>query len=121
MLRVRCIDGRATTYWRAHLADHPEKRLVVKDSWQYVERDQEGELLREVTENGVPYMTRYYHHETVQVREMDDDIRSSVRRGARYNGSHEVPSRTTNASEHRRTKRIEGRPKQHFSRQEAVI
>lgn len=80
MQRAPCIAGRATTCWKAHLAGHPETPLVVKDSWQYPERDEEGVLLREVTGKGVVNVARYYHHETVQVRGIDD-IRSNTRRG----------------------------------------
>ncbi|KAG6210154.1 hypothetical protein E4U35_005885 [Claviceps purpurea] len=31
--RKSCVLGRATTCWKAHVKDHPEKILVVKDSW----------------------------------------------------------------------------------------
>lgn len=81
MQRARCIAGRATTCWKAHRKGHPEMPLVIKDSWQYLERDEEGNLLREVTTKGVVNVARYYHHETVQVRGKDDDIRSNVRGG----------------------------------------
>lgn len=81
ILRARCIAGRATTCWRAHPEGHPETLLVIKDSWQYPERDEEGELLREVTDKGVINVARYYYHETVRVRGMDDDIRNNVRQG----------------------------------------
>ncbi|KAK0728902.1 hypothetical protein B0T26DRAFT_810694 [Lasiosphaeria miniovina] len=63
MQRGRCIAGRATTY-----------------SWQYPERDEEGELLRQATSQGVVNVARYYHHETVQIRGTEDDIRNNVRR-----------------------------------------
>jgi hypothetical protein len=62
-------------YW-----DESQKPLVIKDSWQYPERDEEGELLREATEKGVINVARYYHHETVRVNDKDDDIRDNVRR-----------------------------------------
>ncbi|KAK4131339.1 hypothetical protein BT67DRAFT_458094 [Trichocladium antarcticum] len=81
MQRARCIAGRATTCWKAHREGYPQLPLVIKDSWQYAERDEEGELLREVTGKGVVNMARYYHHETVQVHGTDDDIRSNVRGG----------------------------------------
>ncbi|KAM5350178.1 hypothetical protein ACJ41O_006683 [Fusarium nematophilum] len=81
MQRARCIAGRATTAWKAHLEGCPEVPLVIKDSWQYPERDEEGDLLREVTARDVVNVARYYHHETVQVRGTDDDIRSNIRRG----------------------------------------
>ena len=81
MQRARCIASRATTCWKAHREGDLQAPLVIKDSWQYPERDEEGELLREVTSKGVVNVARYYHHETVQVRSMDDDIRSNARGG----------------------------------------
>ncbi|POS80445.1 hypothetical protein DHEL01_v201144 [Diaporthe helianthi] len=81
MLRARCIAGRATTCWKAHREGHPQVPLVIKDSWQYPERDEEGELLREATGQGVVNLARHYHHETVQILGTDDDIRGNVRGG----------------------------------------
>ncbi|KAG8664734.1 uncharacterized protein FPOAC1_013514 [Fusarium poae] len=81
MQRAPCIAGRATTCWKAHPEGRPEMLLVIKDSWQYPERDEEGELLREATDKGVVNVARYYHHETVQIDGADDDIRNNVRRG----------------------------------------
>jgi hypothetical protein len=81
MKRAPCVAGRATTCWKAHReGDESQKPLVIKDSWQYPERDEEGELLREATEKGVINVARYYHHETVRVNDKDDDIRDNVRR-----------------------------------------
>lgn len=79
MQRARCIAGRATTCWKAHREGHPQTPLVIKDSWQYPERDEEGELLREVTAKGVVHMAQHYYHETVQIHGTDDDIRNNVR------------------------------------------
>ncbi|KAG6238245.1 hypothetical protein E4U24_007204 [Claviceps purpurea] len=81
ILRSPCIVGRATTCWKAHVKDDPEKILVVKDSWQEVKRDEEGDMLLLATRKGVVNVARHYHHETVQVRGMNDDIRACVRRG----------------------------------------
>ncbi|KID82008.1 serine/threonine-protein kinase Sgk2 [Metarhizium guizhouense ARSEF 977] len=78
--RAPCIAGRATTCWKAHRNDDPHNPLVIKDSWQYVDRDEEGELLQEATEKGVTNVARYYHHETVRIR-TDDDVRNNVRKG----------------------------------------
>ncbi|KAK2812935.1 hypothetical protein FQN50_000956 [Emmonsiellopsis sp. PD_5] len=78
--RARCIAGRATTCWKVHHEDDPETPLVVKDSWQYPERDEEGELLRKATESGVTNVARYYHHETVRINGKSDDI-LGIRRG----------------------------------------
>ncbi|ORY59944.1 uncharacterized protein BCR38DRAFT_350524 [Pseudomassariella vexata] len=81
MLRARCIAGRATTCWRAHPDGREDIPLVIKDSWQYPERDEEGELLRDIVDKSVVNVARYYYHETVQIRNMDDDIRNNIRRG----------------------------------------
>ena len=81
MKRAPCIAGRATTCWKAYSEADPSTPLVVKDSWQYTERDEEGELLQEATEMGVINVARYYHHETVYVRGRVDDVRENVRGG----------------------------------------
>jgi len=76
------IVGRATTCWRAYRdGDESEEPLVVKDSWQYEERPEEGELIKEATDKGVRNIARYYHHETVQVGGKNDDTIENVRRG----------------------------------------
>lgn len=81
MQRARCVAGRATTCWKAHPEGDPQTLLVIKDSWQYTDRDEEGELLREATQKGVAHVARYYHHMTVRIRDAEDDIRQNVRRG----------------------------------------
>ncbi|KAK7418234.1 hypothetical protein QQZ08_011337 [Neonectria magnoliae] len=81
MKRAPCIAGRATTCWKAHREGDSRMPLVIKDSWQYTEREEEGELLREATDKGVINVARYYHHETVQVLRTDDDIHNNVRKG----------------------------------------
>ncbi|KAL5398112.1 hypothetical protein PMIN03_012809 [Paraphaeosphaeria minitans] len=82
MKRTPCIAGRATTCWKAHReGDESKVPLVIKDSWQYPERDEEGELLREATKKGVANVARYYYHATVHVGGQEDDIRENVRRG----------------------------------------
>lgn len=78
MKRARCIAGRAITCWRAHRKEDPQTPLVIKDSWQYTDRDEEGELLRAATEKGVANVARYYHHETVRVRGADDGIQQNI-------------------------------------------
>ena len=71
--------GRATTCWKAHSdGDKLKTTLVVKDSWQYPEREEEGVLLRDATERGVVNVARYYHHETVRVGRKDDDINGNI-------------------------------------------
>jgi hypothetical protein len=79
--RVPCVAGRATTCWKAYKEEDPDTPLVVKDSWQYPEREEEGKLLREATEKDVVNVARYYHHETVRVGGQDDDICANVRKG----------------------------------------
>lgn len=80
--RAPCVAGRATTCWRAYReGDESQKPLVVKDSWQYPEREEEGKLLREATEKEVINVARYYHHETVQVGGQNDDVGKNVRKG----------------------------------------
>ncbi|TWU78629.1 hypothetical protein ED733_005229 [Metarhizium rileyi] len=81
MQRARCIAGRATTCWKVHREGCPEEPLVVKDSWQYPERDEEGQLLLEATEKNVVNVAQYYHHETVQICGKDDDVRNNIRGG----------------------------------------
>ncbi|TWU76972.1 hypothetical protein ED733_007337 [Metarhizium rileyi] len=79
MKHAPCIAGRATTCWKAYRKDDPRTPLVIKDSWQYTDRDEEGELLQEATKKGVINVARYYYHETVCVRGGKDDVRSGVR------------------------------------------
>ncbi|KAM0286950.1 hypothetical protein ACHAQH_000634 [Verticillium albo-atrum] len=104
MQRARCIAGRATTCWKAHPKGRPEVLLVIKDSWSYPERDEEGDMVREVTSKGVVNVARYYFHETVQIRGMDDDIRSNTRRGlditraTNYRPDRSIPSPSMIAS-----------------------
>lgn len=81
MKRAPCIAGRATTCWKAHREGDLRRPLVIKDSWQYRERDEEGELLREATDKAVVNVARYYHHKTVRIFDADDDVRNNVRKG----------------------------------------
>ncbi|KAL8354439.1 hypothetical protein RB601_004028 [Gaeumannomyces tritici] len=81
LARAHRVVSRATTCWRAHREEDPQTHLVIKDSWQCTERDEEGDLLQEATEKGVVNVARYYHHETIQIRGTDDDIRTNVRGG----------------------------------------
>ena len=76
------IVGRATTCWRAYRdGDESKEPLVVKDSWQYEERPEEGELIKEATDKGVRNIAQYYHHETVQVDRKNDDTLENIRKG----------------------------------------
>ncbi|KAL2889274.1 hypothetical protein HOO65_030775 [Ceratocystis lukuohia] len=110
--RAPCIAGRATTCWKAHLEGRPDMPLVIKDSWQYPERDEEGELLCEATTNDVVNVARYYHHETVQIHGADDDIRSNVRggldvtRASNYRPEHPMPPSSSTAGAPRKGRSI---------------
>ena len=79
--RVPCIAGRATTCWKVYDEKDPSTPLVVKDSWQYPEREEEGELLREATDKRVVNVARYFHHETVRVGGQDDNVLANIREG----------------------------------------
>ncbi|KAG6109306.1 hypothetical protein E4U31_007006 [Claviceps sp. LM219 group G6] len=81
IVRTPWIVGRATTCWKAHVKGHPETPLVIKDSWQLPERDEEGELLKQATSRNVVNVARYYHHETVKIGGILDDVRHRIRRG----------------------------------------
>jgi hypothetical protein len=58
--RVPCVAGQAITCWEAYKEEDPDPPLVVKDSWQCPEREEEGELLREATEKDVVNVASYY-------------------------------------------------------------
>ena len=76
------IIGRATSCWKAYKDEGGIRtRLVVKDSWQYEERGEEGELIRDATSQSVTNIAQYFHHETVQCSGKDDDVLGNVRRG----------------------------------------
>jgi hypothetical protein len=68
--------------WKGYRhSDESRAPLVIKDSWQYPERDEEGKLLMEATKKGVMNVARYYHHETVQVGSINDDVQANIRKG----------------------------------------
>ncbi|KAI1181733.1 hypothetical protein F5B17DRAFT_243669 [Nemania serpens] len=75
------IVGRATICWKAYLEGDKSKPFVIKDSWQFPERDEEGELLQQATHQEITNVARHYYHETVRIQAKDDDIRDNVRRG----------------------------------------
>ncbi|KAI9802645.1 MAG: hypothetical protein M1825_002667 [Sarcosagium campestre] len=80
--RHHAIASRATTCWRAFRhGDESKAELIVKDSWQYQERPEEGLLLQEASEKGVQNISRYYYHETVQINSKDDDVLYNIRGG----------------------------------------
>ncbi|KAG6109305.1 hypothetical protein E4U31_007005 [Claviceps sp. LM219 group G6] len=99
IMRTRCIVGRATTCWKGHVKGHPEIPVIIKDTWSSTERDEEGEMLKQATSQNVVNVARYYHHETVKIGGMIDDVRNCVRRGldittaSNYQKSLSKPSR----------------------------
>ena len=52
--------------------------LIVKDSWQFSEREEEFELLLEANEQGVINVARHKYHIIVQVAGKDDNIQSNI-------------------------------------------
>ncbi|KAL0253377.1 hypothetical protein SLS55_010354 [Diplodia seriata] len=91
MNRQRVIVGRATTCWEGWIegdsddnsdgdSDGSPQRVVVKDSWEYEDRPEEGPLLEEATAAGVDHIARHYHHETVHVGGIPDDVIGNVRK-----------------------------------------
>lgn len=80
MYRSSCIVGRATTCWKVH-REGDGAPLVVKDSWQYTDREEEGLLLQEAATRGVANIATYYHHETVAAFGAVDQIRTNIRNG----------------------------------------
>ncbi|KAL1888294.1 hypothetical protein Cpir12675_006230 [Ceratocystis pirilliformis] len=77
----KCIAGCATKCWRGHLEGHPEMTLVIKDSWRSSKRHDVGQMLRKLTERGIPYVARYYHHEAVHLNGFADSTQDNVRKG----------------------------------------
>ncbi|KAI0388332.1 hypothetical protein F5Y17DRAFT_470496 [Xylariaceae sp. FL0594] len=75
--RTPGIVGRATTCWKAHVNGDKTKPLVIKDSWQFLEREDEGKLLKSATEQGVKNVARYYSHATGNVRKGVDVTKAS--------------------------------------------
>ncbi|KOC17685.1 hypothetical protein AFLA70_482g000711 [Aspergillus flavus AF70] len=103
----------ATTCWKARRGgDKTNSPLVIKDSWQYPEREEEGKLLQEATEKEVVNVARYYYHETVRVNGEIDNIRNNVRKGLDVTQStnfrpmrYELPSAASGTAEIERTGR----------------
>lgn len=79
MNRKASMASRGTTCWKAHPEGYPNMPLVIKDAWLHPEQNNEGDMLREVTDKGALNVVRCYHHETVQVRGEDDDVLNNVR------------------------------------------
>ena len=81
MRRQRSVADRAMRCWRGSFWDGAGRELVIKDSWEYEERPEEGLLLKEATEADVKNVAQYYHYETVLTNDEVDDVLTNVRRG----------------------------------------
>ncbi|KAI0165301.1 hypothetical protein GGR52DRAFT_585334 [Hypoxylon sp. FL1284] len=127
MRRAPCIAGRATTCWKAHREGGDRTPLVIKDSWQYREREEEGKLLLETTNLGVVNMARHYHHFTVQLFGIEDDVRGNVRQGLditkaeNFRPGRPLMSPITSASSTPRAGRSTGSRKRSASRTDAAL
>ncbi|KAB2569172.1 hypothetical protein DBV05_g12152 [Lasiodiplodia theobromae] len=77
----RSIAGRGTTCRKGRVDnDESNEQLVIKDSWEYEERPEEGLLLQEATAARVTNVAQYYHHETVRVGDAVDDVVGNIRK-----------------------------------------
>lgn len=52
--------------------------LVIKDSWQCPEREEEGKLLNEATEKSAVNVAKYCYHEPVQAHRKVDNVRDNI-------------------------------------------
>ncbi|KAF2817567.1 uncharacterized protein BDZ99DRAFT_373500 [Mytilinidion resinicola] len=77
--RQRCVAGRATSCWEVHNA--AGQPFVVKDSWEFEERPEEGPLLKKVTDAGVKNVAEYHYHEIVHDEGAVVDVRNNLRKG----------------------------------------
>lgn len=83
MHRQACIIGGATTFQKAtREGDSP--LFVIKDSWQYVGKDEKRELLMDVAEAEVRNVAQCYHCATIRVGGKHDKLRSCVRKGVDF-------------------------------------
>ncbi|KAI1382502.1 uncharacterized protein F4822DRAFT_443917 [Hypoxylon trugodes] len=67
MGQLSCIVGRAIICWKVYPEGDLFTMFVIKNSWQFPEREVEGELLREATEKGVCNVTWYYYYKIIYV------------------------------------------------------
>lgn len=96
-----CVAGRATTCWKAHVDDIVKTPIVIKDSWQYPEREEEGEILQDIGKQEVVNVARYYHHQTVHVQGKVDDVRNNVRKGLDVTKASNWRQARSQATDHR--------------------
>ena len=78
--RQNSVAGRGTICWKVY-QEKDNLTLVVKDSWQYTDRPEEGDYLREATAKNVSNVARYYRHETVHIRGETDKIIGHIQKG----------------------------------------
>jgi hypothetical protein len=76
--RQACILGRATTCWKG-IGEDGITTFVIKDSWQYGGKDDEGDLLRYVTDREVANVAPCYHSTSVRILDTVDDLHHCVR------------------------------------------
>ncbi|KMU76963.1 hypothetical protein CISG_06005 [Coccidioides immitis RMSCC 3703] len=104
--RAHCIAGRATTCWKVHRKGS-STQLVVKDSWQYPERDEEGKFLSEAMEKGVINVARYYHHQTIRI-DGRDDTTETARKGLGVKADEEASKSVVIRGKSRKKKQATG-------------
>ncbi|KAI1382501.1 uncharacterized protein F4822DRAFT_443919 [Hypoxylon trugodes] len=63
------------------LSSDPSTILIIKDSWQFPEREIEGKLLHEATEKDVYNVAQYYYHKTIHINNSVNNIQLDIRKG----------------------------------------
>jgi hypothetical protein len=76
--KLTSIVGRGTTCWAAHSELDPEKKFVVKESWQHSDRPNEGTLLKTASANHATNISAYHYHEDVQFNRRPDTILTNI-------------------------------------------
>ncbi|PLN76227.1 hypothetical protein BDW42DRAFT_188799 [Aspergillus taichungensis] len=124
MRGASCVVGRATNCWKAHReGDESGTSLVIKDLWQYPEREDEGVLLCETTKEQVVNVARYYYHGTVQNCRFMGAVRRGLelKQGRRHRQNSTITTfksmaelakigRSTSSAEHKRSSSHLGPP-----------
>ena len=72
--RVRYIANQVTTCQKVYRKGTPNIPLVIKDLWQYLEREEKGKLLYKILEKGVVNVARYYYYKTICINGQNNDI-----------------------------------------------
>ena len=75
------IAGRATICWKVcRERDKTNSVFIIKDLWQYPEREEKKKLLQKITEKKIVNVARYYYYKTVRVNREIDNIRNNIRK-----------------------------------------